>query len=327
VVHLRGELENAALDSDGAIERVKLKDGSELDADLYVDCSGFRSELIGRTLGSPWRSVRDRLFADRAAACRVPYDRPDAPIESYTLANAHEGGWTWDIGLAGGRGIGCVYSSDHVSDDRAVAILRDYIGPDFAESTVRTIAFDAGYRERQWIRNCVAVGLSAGFLEPLEATGLVLIEAAVGMIAELFPHQGPVDAPARRFNQLMTARFENIVKFLKLHYCLSRRSEPFWRENADPATIPEELQELLRQWRYRPPGRFDFILDVESFAFFNYQYILYGMEFQTDLSAGRSDFPNVAAAEKLFDRIRLFGEKAAHDLPSHRQLVTELTAL
>ncbi|MGN6849387.1 MAG: tryptophan 7-halogenase, partial [Sphingomicrobium sp.] len=73
--------------------------------------------------------------------------------------------------------------------------------------------------------------------------------------------------------------------------------------------------------------RFDFILDVESFAFFNYQYILYGMEFQTDLSAGRSDFPNVAAAEKLFDRIRLFGEKAAHDLPSHRELVTELTAL
>jgi hypothetical protein len=116
------------------------------------------------------------------------------------------------------------------------------------------------------------------------------------------------------------------VKFLKLHYCLSQRVEPFWRENADPATIPEELQELLKQWRYRPPGRFDFILDVESFAFFNYQYILYGMEYQTDLSAGRSDFPNVAAAHKLFERIRVFGEKAARDLPSHRELVSELAA-
>jgi glycine/D-amino acid oxidase-like deaminating enzyme len=326
VVHLTGEIQHARLGGDGAIESVTLKDGSELSADLYIDCSGFRAELIGRALNSPFRSVRDCLFTDRAAACKVPYYDPDAPIESYTLANAHEGGWTWDIGLAGARGIGCVYSSDHIGDDRALAILRDYIGPGLDESSVKILSFEAGYRERQWVGNCVAIGLSAGFLEPLEATGLVLIEAAVGMIAELFPHQGSVDAPARRFNQLMTTRFENIVKFLKLHYCLSQRAEPFWRENADPATIPEELQELLRQWRYRPPGRFDFILDVETFAFFNYQYILYGMEFQTDLSGGRSDFPNVAAARRLFDRIRALSERATRDLPSHRDLVSDLAA-
>lgn len=326
VAHFTGELEQAKLRSDGTIDRLVLKDGAELRADLYIDCSGFRAQLIGRSLASPFRSVRDRLFANRAAACKAPYDNPDAPIESSTLAIAHEGGWTWDIGLPDARGIGCVYSSDHVSDERAVDILGDYLGPRFDESSVKIIPFDVGFRERQWIGNCVAVGLSAGFLEPLEATGLVLIEAAVAMIAELFPHHGPVNAPARRFNQLMAARFENIVKFLKLHYCLSQRTEPFWRENADPATIPEELQELLRQWRYRPPGRFDFILDVETFAFFNYQYILYGMGFQTDLSTGRSNFPNVAAAQRLFDRIRLLSEKAARDLPSHRQLVMQLAA-
>ena len=326
VAHLTGDVEHAELNDDGTIGSCVLKDGGSLEADLYIDCSGFRAELIGRILNSPFRSVRGSLFADRAATCKLPYENRDAPIESYTLANAHEGGWTWDIGLAEARGIGCVYSSDHVSDERALAILRNYVGPGLPEDAVRLLSFDAGYRERQWAGNCVSVGLSAGFLEPLEATGLVLIEAAVGMIAELFPHHGPVDAPARRFNQLMTARFENIVKFLKLHYCLSERSEPFWRENADPATIPDELQELLRQWRYRPPGRFDFILDVESFAFFNYQYILYGMEFQTDLSAGRSDFPNVAAAQRLFDRIRMLSEKATRDLPSHRQLVAELAA-
>lgn len=326
VIHLTGEVERADLADDGTIERVVLKDGSELVADLYVDCSGFHAELIGRALGSPFRSVRDVLFANRAAALKVPYEDPETPIESYTLANAHEGGWTWDIGLAGARGIGCVYSSDHVGDERAIAILRDYLGSKLDEAAIRVISFDAGYRERQWVGNCVAIGLSAGFLEPLEATGLVLIEAAVGMLAELFPHHGPIDAPARRFNQLMAARFENVVKFLKLHYCLSQRTEPFWQENADPGTIPDDLRELLKQWRYRPPGRFDFILDVETFAFFNYQYILYGMEFQTDLSAGRSDFPNVAAARKLFERIRMLSEKAARDLPSHRELVSELAA-
>lgn len=325
VIHLTGELERAKVGEQG-IESMTLNDGRELRADLYIDCSGFRAELIGRALQIPFRSVRGTLFANRAAACKVAYENPEAPIESYTLANAHEGGWTWDIGLAGARGVGCVYSSDHISDERALEILRNYAGPGLDDSSVRMLAFEVGYRERQWVGNCVAVGLSAGFLEPLEATGLVLIEAAVAVIAELFPHHGPVDAPARRFNQLMAARFENIVKFLKLHYCLSRRPEPFWRENADPATIPDELRELLRQWRYRPPGRFDFTLDVETFAFFNYQYILYGMEFQTDLSAGRSDFPKVAEAQRLFDRIRAFGEKAARDLPSHRKLVSQISA-
>ena len=326
VIHQLGEVEHAVVGDGGVIDRVVTKDGGELSADLYVDCTGFRAELIGKALGSPFKSVRDRLFTDRAVTCRVEYDNPDAAVESYTLATAHEAGWTWDIGLAGIRGIGCVYSSDHIDDDRAAAILRDYVGDQFDESSARTLSFEAGYREKQWVGNCVSIGLSAGFVEPLEATGLVLIEAAVGMLAELFPHHGPVSAPARRFNQLMSARFENIVKFLKLHYCLSQREERFWRENADPATIPEELQELLEQWRYRPPGRFDFILDVESFAFFNYQYILYGMEFRTDLSAGRSDFPKVAAAQRLFERIRVFGEKAARDLPSHRELISELAA-
>jgi tryptophan halogenase len=326
VEHVAGEVVETILDERGQIAHVVTADGRRLSADVYVDCTGFRAELIGKALGSPFSSVRDRLFTNRAVTCKVGYDDPEAPIESYTLAAAHEAGWTWDIGLAGARGIGCVYSSDHVDDDRAMAILRDYIGPRFDEGAVRQIAFEAGYRQRQWIGNCVAIGLSAGFLEPLEATGLVLIEAAVGMLAELFPHHGPVDAPARRFNQLMAARFDNIVKFLKLHYCLSEREEPFWRDNTDPKTIPEALQDLLEQWRYRPPGRFDFILDVESFAFFNYQYSLYGMGFQTDLSAGRSDFPKVAEAERLFKRIRAFGDKAAHDLPPHRALIDQISA-
>ena len=186
-----------------------------------------------------------------------------------------------------------------MSDESAEAVLRDYIGPKDFEIATRVIPFEAGYRERQWIRNCVAVGLSAGFREPLESTGRGLIEAAVGMIAGLFPHNGPIDAPARRFNELMNARFDNIVDFLKLHYCLSQRTEPFWRDNADPASISDRLRDLLDQWRFRPPNRFDFILDLESFAFFNYQYILYGMEFRTDLRAAATTSQMSSAQRSL----------------------------
>jgi len=273
-------------------------------------------------MAEPFVSVRRYLFTDRAIACRVPRGDPDAPLPSYTIAAAHEGGWIWDIGLRDLRGVGSVYSSAHVDEARARHGLSDYIGrPDLA-ADARLIAFDPGYRRRQWVGNCVAVGMAAGFLEPLESTGIVLIEAAAAMIAELLPPSGPVDASADRFNTLMTARFDNIVSFLKLHYCLSRREEPFWRDNVDPASIPDALAEMLDRWRSRPPSRFDFTLDVETFAYFNYQYILYGMGFRTDPPGGGvSDRRRAANA---FARIRHFGDQAVDDLPSHRELIRQI---
>ena len=325
VRHIRDMLHSATLRPDSTIERVITREHGALEADLFIDCSGFRAELIGRALGSPFKSARRYLFTDRAVACKLPYDRPDAPLESFTIAAAHQAGWTWDIGLAESRGIGTVYSSAHMSDDEALEVLRAYAGDRIDGAEPRLLPFEPGYREQQWMGNTVAVGLSGGFLEPLESTGVVLIEAAIAMIAELFPHNGPIDAPAQRFNQLMAARYENIINFLKLHYCLSRREEPFWRDNVDPDSIPDRLRELLDQWRYRPPNRYDFIIDLESFAYFNYQYILYGMEFRTDLSAGRADFPDVRAAERLFQKIRTFGERATADLPSHRALIQQIT--
>lgn len=324
VRHLQGTVTQVGLDDAGAIAHVDTPELGRLQADLYIDCTGFRAELIGGALGARFKSARGILFADRALACKLPSEPNDAELESCTIATAHEAGWTWDIGLNGSRGLGCVYSSDHLGEDGAAEILRRHAGAAAGEVAMRSIPFAPGYRERQWVKNCVAVGLSAGFLEPLESTGLVLIEAAVGMIAEMLPHSGPMEAPARRFNELMAARFENIIGFLKLHYCLSGRPEPFWRDNGDPATIPERLAELLEQWRLRPPGRFDFVLDTETFAFFNYQYILYGMDFRTDLSGARAGFPHAEAAERQFARIRSFGEQAVADLPGHRELIRQL---
>ena len=324
VRHLQGILTGVALAEDGAIDHLTTREHGVLKADFYIDCSGFRAELIGRAMGEPATSVQPILFADRALTCRVPYDQPEAPIESCTLATAHPAGWTWDIGLEQGRGVGCVYSAAHASDDEAERTLRAYLGPKAEQLSFRQIAFESGYRPRHWVKNCVAIGLAGGFLEPLESTGIVLIEVAVGMLAELFPHDGRWEAPAARFNALMTQRYENIVNFLKLHYCLSRRDEPFWRDNRDAATIPDHLRDLLDQWRFRPPGRFDFVLDLEAFAFFNYQYILYGMGFQTDLSAARGAYPNIESAEKTFARIRSYGDHAVRDLPSHRALIRQI---
>ncbi|NCT84466.1 MAG: tryptophan 7-halogenase [Comamonadaceae bacterium] len=329
VRHVQGTVTRVALDEQGAIAHLDTAQQGRFEAELYIDCTGFRAELIGRALGSEFKSVRHQLFADRALACKIPL-ADDAVMESCTVATAHEAGWLWEIGLNGARGIGCVYSSRHLGDERAAELLRAYCRNGQASGhedlAMRSIPFNPGYRERQWVGNCVAVGLSAGFLEPLEATGLVLVEAAAAMIAEMLPHSGPVAAPARRFNELMTARFDNIINFLKLHYALSRRPEPFWRDNAAAASIPGRLAGLLEEWKLRPPGRFDFALDTETFAFFNYQYILYGMGFATDLGAGRHDFPRMDEADKVFAKIQRFADRALAELPGHRALIQQINA-
>ncbi len=323
VRHLAGTIDGVALTPDGAIASVHSPEHGDLTADLFVDCTGFRAELIGKALGEPLHSVKNHLFTDRAVTCQVPYDDPESPIRSYTVSTAHEAGWTWDIGLNSRRGIGYVWSSDHSSEARAEEVLRNYVGKDI---TPRHIRFNAGYRKRQWIKNCVAVGLSASFFEPLESTGIVLIEIAAGYIAEMLAAAGPVDAAALQFNRLMEQRCDRIVGFIKLHYCLTKRTEPFWRDNADPASIPAHLNELLAMWKYRPPMRHDFIENLESFAYSSYQFVLYGMGFHTDFEAARHSFPAIGAAEKIFDRVTYFADQAAADLPDHRQLIEEVYA-
>ena len=327
VEHLTATIARVDLDVDGSISAVVTTEGQALTADLYVDCTGFRGALIGDALGSPFRSVNDVLFADRAVAIQAPYERPDAPIASYTISTAQESGWTWDIGLSERRGVGYVYSTRYTDDARAEEVLRSYIGPRSDTLSARVLKFNVGYRDIQWKKNCVAVGLSAGFLEPLESSGIGLIETAAYLIAHLFPFDGQFEPVARLFNELMTARFSRIVDFLKMHYCLTQRTDsPFWIDNADPRSIPDSLKERLEMWRCRPPHRLDFVTDLEMYLPSSWQFVLYGMEFSTDLNGSRACYPRIDEARREFQMIRQVSEHAVKDLPGHRELVEHITA-
>jgi tryptophan halogenase len=166
--------------------------------------------------------------------------------------------------------------------------------------------------------------LSAGFFEPLESTGLMLIEVAAAMIADFFPWCADFAAPARLFNELMNRRFAKIVNFLKMHYCLSERAEPFWQDNRATPGIPDELQCLLSAWRQRPPCHFDFVSAHETFPYCSYQYVLYGMGFRTQLEAARSRYTASAAAVQAFKQLRQIGQQAVADLPTHRALIDRI---
>jgi tryptophan halogenase len=324
VRHLQATVERVELDETGAVAQVHTRELGALSADLYIDCTGFRSALIGEALGAPFRDVSDVLFADRAVAIQVPYPREDTPVAPYTLSTAHAAGWTWDIGLTERRGVGYVYSSRHTDDAEAESVLRGYIGPDAEALSARQLRFRLGFRERQWIRNCVAVGLSGGFLDPLESSGIGLIEAAVYLIAHLFPFDGETEAVSRLFNRQMTARYSRIVDFLKLHYCLSRRPEPFWRDNADPGTIPDSLRDQLAMWRARPPHRLDFVTDLEMYPPSSWQFVLYGMEFATDPAGVAAAYRDHVAARREFDTLAQVARHALVDLPDHRAMVRRL---
>lgn len=325
VEHLIGTVERVELDQGGAIAAVHTREHGALRADLYVDCTGFRAALIGGALQVPYQDLNEVLFVDRAVAIQVPYERPDAPIPSYTIATAHEAGWTWDIGLQARRGVGYVYSSRHTDDSRAEQVLRDYIGPACAPLNARQLKLKVGYRRTQWLKNCVAVGLSGGFVEPLESSGIGLIETAAYLIGTLFPHDGDMEPVARHYNALMAARYERIFDFVKMHYCLSqRRDHAFWTDNADPRSIPETLREKLAMWRCRPPQRLDFLADLEMYLPASWQFVLYGMEYPTELGASRAAYPHGAAAQQEFRNIRTLAPRAVADLPAHRVLVEQL---
>lgn len=329
VERIEGTVTTVERAGDGDIAALLLGDGRRVEGDFFLDCSGFSALLIGQTLGSGFTSCADSLFNDRALAMQVPYASLRTPIRPYTLATAHEAGWTWDIGLSGRRGVGYVYSSRHCSDDEAEATLRRYVGAEGDALTPRQLRFETGYRETQWIGNCAAVGLSAGFFEPLESTGIMLIEAALKMVGEfLVPgDRSARDAAGRSFNRLIAARFARIVHFLKLHYCITQRTDAaYWRDNADPATIPEGLRDMLAQWRHRPPSRFDFVVDLETFLPPSYHYILYGMGFETQLTGDIERFSGAAEARDMFARVRAAHAGARGGLPDHRALLNHYHA-
>ena len=327
VAHVIATVERVELDADGAIESVFTREAGTLSADLYVDCTGFRASLIGGALGSPFRNLNDVLFVDRALAMQVPYERADMPIPSYTISTAQESGWTWDIGLHQRRGIGYVYSSRDTDDRRAEQVLRNYIGPTSDTLTPRLLKLNVGYRDVQWVKNCVSVGLSAGFLEPLESSGIGLIETAAYFISYLFPANGDTAPVAKLFNELMRARYERIVDFIKLHYCLTQRTDSqFWIDNADPASIPLTLREKLAMWQCRAPHRLDFVTDLEMYPPTSWQYVLYGMEFSTQLAASRGAYPRMDDARKEFQMIRQMSRHALADLPQQRALVEHYCA-
>ncbi|MEO0032667.1 MAG: hypothetical protein RIS94_2425 [Pseudomonadota bacterium] len=321
VSHVAAQVTEVVIGPTGDVAGLRLHDGRTLEGDFFIDCSGQAAILIGNHCKVPWIDRSDVSFNDRALAVQVPVAQ-GSPIASQTVGTAHEAGWIWDIALPARRGIGCVYSSRFLDDDRAEDILRAHIaahvpGADVSALQPRQLRFATGHRARFWDRNCLAVGLSAGFIEPLEASAIVTIELSIKALADNFPRRSAtMGILADRFNDLFRYRWDRIVEFLKLHYVLSRRAEPYWVAQRDPATIPARLAQCLELWRDQPPSTWDFPRMDELFCAASQQYVLYGMGFPVPDACRRSAI-DTAAVGRLAD-VRQRARSLVAALPANR---------
>jgi tryptophan halogenase len=231
----------------GHIEAVVLADGRRIAGDLFIDCSGFAALLIGKALGEPFQDWSKWLPCDRAVA--MPCETRTA-VTPYTSAIAMSAGWRWRIPLQHRTGNGYVHSSAFISEeDAARALVEAVEGKPIADP--RFLRFRAGRREHSWVGNCIAVGLSSGFLEPLESTSIYLIQAAITALVELFPDQPISNSDRDEFNRLIELEYDRIRDFLILHYHATERSDsPFW-DYVRTMEIPDSLAVKLELFRRR----------------------------------------------------------------------------
>ena len=253
VSRIEGKIRDVHKDADGYVSAVELEDGTRLEADLFVDCSGFRSLLVGQALGSEHESWEEWLPCDRAIAMPCASDGPPIP---YTKAEASEAGWIWHIPLQHRIGNGHVFSSQYMDEGLAEELLRASLSAEpIGEPNL--LRFKAGMRRKQWVKNCVAIGLSSGFLEPLESTSIHLIQTAIEQLVQRIPDKRPDPRDIDEFNRVLTLKYEDVRDFLILHYCATERDDtPFWN-HVRTMKLPDSLIEKMDAFRERgivPPS-------------------------------------------------------------------------
>jgi len=260
VTHYLDHVVDIEVAENGFIEAVKTRSGARIEADIFVDCTGFAALLIEKKLGVKFLDCSQWLLCDRAATMHVPYEHHySGSVKPYTNASALSTGWVWEIPLRSTRSLGYVHSSAYISKDDAEKELHAFEGRHSDSLSTKFIDFKVGRRERVWEKNCISIGLASGFIEPLESTGLYLSNLASVLLAEYFPYDDDLEPMAFRVNRIMANRFYEILDFINMHYCLTHREDTeFWREIRRPERINDRLRAKLDYWRRKPPSPSDF---------------------------------------------------------------------
>jgi tryptophan halogenase len=320
VARIEGKVVEATLDSaSGHVRSVKLDDGLDIEGDLFIDCSGFRGLLIEQRLQAGYESWAHWLPCDRALA--VPSGRPDEP-EPFTRSTARSAGWQWRIPLQHRTGNGLVFSSAHLSDSHASELLLQNLeGEALAEP--RRLSFEAGRRRLAWKGNVVSLGLSSGFIEPLESTSIHLIQSGIVKLLALFPDKRFDPVERDEYNRQMRDVFEDVRDFIILHYKATRRSDTEFWDYCRTMPVPDSLAHKLELWRGK--GRL-FREGRELFGAASWVAVLLGQGFVPEEVEPAAEVLDPEVIADAIDKMRLSYRRMAEHMPLHGDFIASACA-
>ncbi len=329
VQRILAEIEQVKLDAQGAIGSVETADGLALSADFYVDCSGFRGLLINQALGEPFIQMKNQLFCDSAVAAPIPHDDEKLGIEPYTSSIAMKAGWTWKIPMLGRFGSGYVYASDFASQEEATRDFCQLWGLKESVVNFNHIRFRTGRNRRAWVKNCVSIGLSSCFLEPLESTGIYFSAAAIYQLAKYFPTRAFDQTLIDQFNREIEFMYDDSRDFVQAHYFTTTRDDsPFWLANKNELNLSDSIRQKIALFKaglpVNPP-------QVDEKSYYNienefrnfwtngsYYCIFTGMGFLPERSYARVSYDpaSIEQANAIFARIKQKQQKLCAEVPS-----------
>lgn len=327
VQHVRDDVVDVTLNEQGFVEALELKEQGRHEVELVIDCTGFRGLIINQALKEPFISYSKYLANDRAMAVQLPHKHP-TKIESMTRSTALGAGWTWRVPLYHRVGTGYVFSSAHRTDEEAREEFCASLGEQGKDAEPRVIPMRVGRSARHWVKNVVAIGLSGGFIEPLESTAIHMVDMALRWLILYFPDTDYAPPLADRYNKVSAELYDEVRDFICLHYALGNRTDSqYWIDARTELEVPDSLAENLELWRHNLPTPMD-LPSAVLFGYEVYQAVLLGKQvYNTDWAADdiRS---GMALDEKAWRRNvakkRTELDRALKLAPDHRALLDNI---
>jgi len=323
VEHIWDDMEDVELDERGYISALKLKEHGRYPVEFVIDCTGFKGLILQKALKEPFIPYGKHLLCDRAVPVLIPHKDPTR-IEPCTTATGMSAGWAWNVPLYDRLGTGYVYSSQFLSEDEAIDELMRHLGDQAPKDfDPKVIPMKIGRVRNPWVKNCIATGLSAGFVEPLEATAIFTIEMTARWLLNYFPDKNCDEHLVNRFNKIMNQMYDEIRSFIVMNYVTSNRPEPFWLAARNDVDIPDDLKENLELWKHSMPTAWD-VPKPFLFQYWDYLYILLGKQYFDGIAFPEENFIKEKSWQRHSGKMAKVRDALVPQLPSHYDLLTSM---
>ena len=320
VEHVADDIVGVEVTDGGAIASLDTRMHGRITGDLFIDCTGFRSLLLGGALREPFVGFSDSLPNDCAVAIQVPREPGSADVNPYTTATALSAGWAWKTPLYGRDGCGYVYSSRYSDPERAEAELRASLGAASASCPARHIRMNVGRRRNAWVGNCVGIGLSTAFVEPLESTGIFMIQHGIEELVRHFPGSPEMNAAnVMSYNKVFAECIDGVREFLTIHFCATDRTDTAYWRDMKSLDLPGPLAERMTMFSAKLPSARSIYQPYHGFEAYSWSVILLGMNYLPPRHLEVLDGMDDKEAMEMFSLNQRRAAHLAATLPSHKQ--------